>query len=1196
MFFEFLKLELRSAFRSPMLYIFFFLIALMAFGAVASDNIQIGGAIGNVYRNSPSTLTNFILILGIFAILFAAAFFNNAALRDHNNRFNEIMFHLPIRKSGYFFGRFVGALILSSIPLLGVFLGAWVAAIIAPMVGWIEPDRIGPFYFETIVNNYFIFILPNMFLAGSVIFFLAHKFKSTIISFVGALAIIVAYFASGTLLSDIDNETIAALTDIFAIGTYSVYTQYFTPIEKNTLSPDFDGLIMNNRLIWLSVGIVISFISYLSFSFKEKLRFKKRKQKAETKEEFPIPNAIPAVNQNFGEGLGWKQFKSFYTANLLSITKSIVFKIVAIFGILLLFISLLNGYEYFGLQSYPVTYRVMSDINGSTSLFMLIVIVFFSGELVWRDRINHIEEVINSTPHNSHVAVFAKVGSLVTIAILLQFVFIAMGILSQILRGYTHIELDVYLIDFFVDALPGYFILAAIFVLIQTLVSNRYIGYFLGIIVLFVWSLVLNMLEWSSNMLNPGSTPGIFYSDMNGFGPGMKGTLWFDLYWIITGIIFIYIAGLFWPRSVLSGLREKLSVARANFNGITRSAFLFLAAAWIIVAGYVFYNTQILNEYKSQDEREQIAISYEKTYKKYEDQLLPVLTDINYFIDIFPSLRNVYVKADARFENKGDVPIDSLFFNLDQSWNPKLTIPGSELVLDDRILEFQIYKLDKPLLPGETIDLKIETSYITKGFQNSMGNTSILKNGTFLNNMEILPSMGYVSGVEISSKNDRKKFGLPPKDRMPELEANCTDKCMKNYLSDGLSDWVNVETVISTSSDQIAVAPGSLVKEWTEGDRKYFKYKVDHPSQNFYSFMSARYEVAREKHNDIDIEIYYDAKHSVNIPLMIDAVRKSLEYYEKHFGPYYHKQARILEFPRFSNFAQAYPSTMPYSESFGFITNLEDEGGNNVVDAVIAHEMAHQWWAHQEIPALMQGATMLTESFSEYSSLMVMKNQNKGDDVKMKNFLKYDFNRYLRGRSSETEKELPLYKVENQTYIHYGKGSVILYALQDYIGEDSVNAALRSFLNEYAYAEPPYPTSLDFLEHLDPRVPDSLKYLITDWFKEITLYDFRLKSATAKKRSDGRYDIKFDIESYKMYADTIGNETQQPLNEWVDLGFYSDAAGEKLQGWQRVNITGEQSVFTLIADSLPAKAAIDPRRMLIERVITDNEKSIELIK
>jgi aminopeptidase N len=248
---------------------------------------------------------------------------------------------------------------------------------------------------------------------------------------------------------------------------------------------------------------------------------------------------------------------------------------------------------------------------------------------------------------------------------------------------------------------------------------------------------------------------------------------------------------------------------------------------------------------------------------------------------------------------------------------------------------------------------------------------------------------------------------------------------MVNYLTNGRSDWVDVETVISTAPDQIAVAPGSLLKEWKKDERRYFKYKVAHESQNFYNFMSARYDVARGKYKDVDIEIYHHPQHSVNVEMMIDAVRRSLTYYEKHFGPYYHKQARILEFPRYSTFAQAFPGTMPYSESFGFIVNLEDETENNVIDAVIAHEMAHQWWAHQEIPALMQGGTMLTESFSEYSSLMVMKEENDGDDMKMKEFLKYDFNRYLRGRTGEREKELPLYKVENQNYIHYGKGGSI---------------------------------------------------------------------------------------------------------------------------------------------------------------------------
>ncbi len=1196
MFIEFLKLELKTAFKSPMLYIFFLIVALMCFGAVGSDNVQIGGAVGNVFRNSPYTLTTFTLILGIFGLLFAAAFFNNAALRDHNNQFNEIMFHLPIRKSGYFWGRFVGALILSTIPMLGVYFGALVGSIVGPLAGWIDADRIGPFFSATLINNYFIFILPNMFVAGSIIFFLAHRYKNTIVSFVGAMAIIVAYFASGTFLSDIDNETIAAITDVFGIRTFNVYSRYFTPTERNTLSPVFEGLILQNRLLWLGVGILVSSLSFISFSFREKMRFSKRKIKTESDDSQNVRAlAKPAAISSFGGNLNWLQFMSFYKANTLSIIKNVVFRIVAIFGVLLLFISLIEGYEYYGLQSYPVTYKVMEDISGSTGLFMLIVVIFFSGELVWRDRVSQIHEVINATPHKNFISIFAKVASLVSIAVLLHILFVLMGISAQLLRGYTAIELDVYLIDFLVDTLPGYIILASLFVLLQTILNNRYIGYFAGILFITVWSILLSVVHWESNMLQPGGSPGIFYSDMSGFGPSFIGTLWFDAYWLVFAVLLILIAGLFWPRSVVSGFREKLKVARSNFNKGTRLAFGLTGVVWLALAGFVYYNTIILNPYKSDKQQELEAVEYEKKYKIHQGKPLPVLTDISYVIDIIPEKRDVYVKAEAKFLNKSQLAIDTLYFNYNQSWSNEIDIPGATLVNDDKELGFMIFKLGVSMLPGDSLEINIKTSYITKGFTNSIGNTNILENGTFLNNFDILPSLGYSEGVELGDKNDRKKYGLLPKDRMPKLEYPCGHVCLSNYLTDGLADWVNVESVISTSPDQIAVAPGSLIREWTADGRRYFHYKLDQPSQNFYNFMSARYEVARAKYGAVDIEVYHHPGHGINVPRMMDAVKRSFAYYEKHFGPYYHKQARILEFPRYSTFAQAFPGTMPYSESFGFIINLEDETENNVIDAVIAHEMAHQWWAHQEIPALMQGGTMLTESFSEYSSLMVMKEQSGGDDMKMKNFLKYDYDRYLRGRSGEAEKELPLYKVENQQYIHYGKGSVLLYALQDYIGEDSMNTSLRSFLEEYRYAEPPYPTSLDYLRHLDPRVPDSLKYLIEDWIKNITLYDFRLKEATAKKLPNGKYEVSFEMESRKLYADSLGNESEHKLQDWVDIGVYNDSDEKRLSTWKRVQVTKNASSFTLLTDSFPAKAAIDPRRMLIERVITDNVKTVEEI-
>jgi len=326
--------------------------------------------------------------------------------------------------------------------------------------------------------------------------------------------------------------------------------------------------------------------------------------------------------------------------------------------------------------------------------------------------------------------------------------------------------------------------------------------------------------------------------------------------------------------------------------------------------------------------------------------------------------------------------------------------------------------------------------------------------------------------------------------------------------------------------------------------------------------------------------------------MMLDAVERSLKYYTANFGPYFHKQCRIIEFPRYASFAQAFPGTMPYSEAIGFIINLEDETENNVVDAVIAHEMGHQWWAHQVIGANMQGGTMMSESFSEYSSLMTIKNITE-NPMKMREFLKYDHDRYLRGRSGERGKELPLY-IENQGYIHYGKGSVILYALQDYIGEAKVNLAMKNFLEEYRYKKPPYPSSLDFLKHLEPQVPDSLKYLVNDWFKEITLYDNRLKEASYKTLDNGKYHVTLEIESAKVKADSIGNETKKPINDWIDIGFFMDSEEKQLYAQQRLKFNQEKSTITVELDSLPVKAAIDPRHILIDRVYKDNIKSLSL--
>ena len=157
---------------------------------------------------------------------------------------------------------------------------------------------------------------------------------------------------------------------------------------------------------------------------------------------------------------------------------------------------------------------------------------------------------------------------------------------------------------------------------------------------------------------------------------------------------------------------------------------------------------------------------------------------------------------------------------------------------------------------------------------------------------------------------------------------------------------------------------------------------------------------------------------------------------------------------------------------------------------VVAHEMAHQWWGHQEVGANMQGATLLVETLAQYSALMTMEKEYGRDT--MRKFMQYEMDNYLRSRGAELLKERPLLRVEaSQGYIHYRKGSVVMYYLREMIGEEAVNRALRKVLNKYGYAPPPYPTSYALVDALREETPPQLQYLLQDLFYDITLFSNR---------------------------------------------------------------------------------------------------------
>lgn len=1185
MFLHFFKFELRFWLRGWMVWIFFLVVGLLFFGAVSSDHVTVGGTLGNTYKNAPWVIENYYAICSILTLLMTTAFVNSAASREFACNTNQIVFATPLNKFDYLAGRFLGSALVAVIPLLGVSAGI----LAGKYMPWIDPERWGAVVWMAHLKAILVFALPNTLFIAAIIFAIAVLSRSTVISFVGGLLLLVGSATSQALTTDLQNQTLAALVDPFGAVTFNVATKYWTVADKNSLTLGYSGLLLWNRLLWMGVGLLVFAFAYWRFSFAERSAKPKKERKAAETPSLTT-TVIPVAERHFGPGAQWAQFRGSAKLEFRRLVKTIPFVVITAAALLNCLTSLIfNATEAFGNTSFPVTYQMLQLIAGTLYIFLIALITYHAGVLIWEERDHSIDEVQDALPAPEWPAFAAKFLALMSSIAIIQAVAMVTAILVQHFHHYYRYQLGLYVVTLFGTDFILFIFLAVLAFFIHVLSPNKYVGYFTFIGFAIVNAFIWRPLHVATNLVQFAQTPDMVYSDFFGYAPFLTGWAWFAAYWTAFCVVLVVATLVLWPRGRDTRWSSRLRIARLRFQGPLRAVAAFGLVAFVAIGIWIFYNTKVLNTVRSENDGDTLQANYEKDYKKFEKQPQPRVTDVKYAIDIYPETRGMEMRGEETILNKTSQALTEVRFTLADNYDTKIDLQGARLTKDDPRLLFQTYTLDPPMQPGESRALHFTVKARNRGFENSVSNREIVQNGTFFNS-SVAPMMGYQPSNELTDRNKRKDFGLKEKDLMPALEQNCTADCMDTYLSNN-SDWVNVETVISTSPDQIAVAPGSLQREWSANGRHYYQYKLDHYSLNFYSFISARYEVARSNWNGIDIEVYYLKEHPWNVPKMLKSVQKSFAYYTQNFGPYPHKQARIIEFPRIARFAQAFPGTMPYSESIGFIANLEHPDDIDFVFYVVAHEMAHQWWAHQVVGANMQGATLLSETMAQYSALMTMEKEYGRDT--MRKFMQYEMDNYLRSRGTELLKERPLLRVEaSQGYIHYRKGSVALYYLREMIGEEAVNRALRKVLTQYGYQGPPYPTSYALMDALREQTPPELQYLLQDLFYDITLFSNRGLKATAHKRSDRKYDVTVEVETHKYKADEKGNETEVPVNDWIEVGaLTAPEKGEKfgkVLHRERVHLTTGKSTHTFTTDTLPEKAGIDPLLLLVDRVPDDN--------
>ncbi|MBY0242303.1 MAG: hypothetical protein K2X55_23620, partial [Burkholderiaceae bacterium] len=468
----------------------------------------------------------------------------------------------------------------------------------------------------------------------------------------------------------------------------------------------------------------------------------------------------------------------------------------------------------------------------------------------------------------------------------------------------------------------------------------------------------------------------------------------------------------------------------------------------------------------------------------------------------------------------------------------------------------------------------------------------INENGTLFAFDDYFPQFGYNQSLEIEDRHERRARGLGEPHRSPQLDDRAAQQENFWKLYGIHADLVDFEATVSTSAGQTAMAPGTLQRSWEQNGRRYFHYKLEQPALPFFSFQSARWEVRQAEWNGVPIRVYYDRKHPYNVDSMIAGAQAALAYYTTHFGPYPHKEVRILETPLYQSYARSFPMTIPFSESLGFINDLRNPDNVDHVFYVTAHEIAHQWWGDQAIAANVQGSAMVTESLAEYAALMATEHRFGAD--KVRRILRWDLDEYLRGRGAEQVEEQPLMRVEGQVYIQYRKGSLAFYRLKEAIGEAAVNRALKRFLDDKRYQTSPYVTSRDLLGYLRAETPNDQQQLVTDLFERIVVYDNRMLAAGAVQRKDGKWDVTLQVSLAKLAADGKGAERAQAYDEAVEIAVLADGAEGRVLYRGRHALAGGVSSVTVTVDAQPGAAGVDPDGLLIDRNVADNRRKVEL--
>ncbi|WP_418152386.1 M1 family aminopeptidase [Litorimonas sp. RW-G-Af-16] len=1214
MFGKLLKFELSFHLRQVGFWIT--ALVMVCIGLLATTEfLQIsmeGGA--KIKTNGAIPLALSISALSMGAIFFGAIFVVNGVMRDDTFKSLEIIHATPVKTPAMILSRLCGAWIVTSLALCSAVLGL----MLGQFMPWADAASFGPFNALYFIQPVMIFVLINALLVSGIYTAFAVTTRNRALVYVSAVGLFVFYFSASLLAGEDAPDLIQSLIDPFGSSALAVTAEFWPAAEQNTVLTPLMGYVGLNRVVWGSIGIALFALGYI-FSRRGLVTRKTKRGQAEIMtaptDAIVLKPVTPDLSSRNTRTAFWARFKFEYLTTVRSVAFLILIGIaLALFG-LVAFVNLTLSPD----PSLPTSNLILQIVLGSLSIPMIIIMIFFGGDIIWRDRAAGFHEILDATPVKNGVLLSSKWLALQAVIATIILIGIAFGMALQffVSGGEIPININTYLTIAFLNFFILFFFQAILVMFVQNFAPNRVMGMLIATGVLAALAFGLSRLPFYHPLINYGDANAGSYSEMSGFR-SLTEFGWFLAYWMGFVLVMAALSTWIFRRGLQSKLWQRMKGFRAHISAQSLGVAVLGLAAILVTGGTIYKSYNIDNDYRNRKANERRTATYERLVKPLEDAPTPKTLAVDVNVQFYPSKREAIVSGSFILENTKDAPIEVVYINSPVAHMEdvrRLDLRGAvretdtDLANDLAEYDVLVYRFDPPLLPNTKTELSFEHFYHAPRLGDG---SSILKNGTFVDSGAVMPQMG-IQPNYLTNPDQRRKNDLPEREKMPERTD--ADGISKGFF-DANADYVAFKATVCTDANQIPIAPGELLRVYAgeTKDRTCRDYEAINPIANFYAFLSGEYTVKEDIWNnpngdDVDLRIFYHETHDYNVDLMIEASKSSFDTFTALYGPYQHKQLRIMEFP-FRSFAQSFAGTVPFSENIGFVMDPGDPDDIESIDIatyVTMHEIGHQWFGHQILPAQVKGFNVLSEGLTENAAMTAYEAKygwQKARRILEVRSINHPLRGYLTARVQDKDAEPPLGQAENQSYLVYSKANWVFWGLKQYMGEDNMQRAIRNFIRDFGYKGAPYPTTLNLIEYLKAEADPDYHQLIDDYFEHITFWELKLQDGVAAKpNSKGGYTVSLTMDVDKKYAsEADGKETSvteidgEALDEWIEIGFYQTdpkkTLGDEWTDLKRVRVTDLQSTVTFDLAERPNYVQLDPRRLLIERNVGDNGKEL----